>query len=139
MTIAPAWRRRIAEQARGRCGYCLTQEVVSGVPLTVEHILPIAKGGRTVEENLWLSCRLCNEAKGVLTEATDPESGATAALFNPRLQAWADHFAWSEDGTRIIGRTPTGRSTVKALALNGELRVRARAIWVQAGWHPPEE
>ena len=85
MTVAPALRQRLAKQARGRCGYCLTQEIVSGVPLTVEHILPIFKGGRTVEENLWLSCRLCNEAKGVLTEATDPESGTMVDLFNPRL------------------------------------------------------
>lgn len=138
MTIAPALRRRIAEQARYRCGYCLTQEIVSGVPLTVEHIIPIARGGQAVEENLWLSCRLCNEAKGVLTEAIDPESGATFPLFNPRLQVWADHFAWSEDGTHVIGQTPTGRCTVNALSLNDELRVRARAIWVEAGWHPPE-
>jgi 5-methylcytosine-specific restriction endonuclease McrA len=67
LTVAPALRQLLAVQARGRCGYCLTQEIVSGVPLTVEHILLISKGGRTVEENLWLSCRLCNEAKGVLT------------------------------------------------------------------------
>jgi hypothetical protein len=138
LTVAPALRQLLAVQARGRCGYCLTQEIVSGVPLTVEHILPISKGGRTVEENLWLSCRLCNEAKGVLTEATDPESGTMVDLFNPRLQAWADHFAWNDDGTRVIGRTPTGRSTVNALSLNSELRVAARAIWVEAGWHPPE-
>jgi hypothetical protein len=56
----------------------------------------------------------------------DPESGTMIDLFNPRLQAWADHFAWSEDGTRIIGLTPTGRSTVNALSLNSELRAAAR-------------
>jgi hypothetical protein len=68
----------------------------------------------------------------------DPESGTMIDLFNPRLLAWADHFAWSEDGTRVIGLTPTGRSTVNALSLNSELHVAARAIWVEAGWHPPE-
>jgi len=116
----------------------LTQEVVSGVPLTMEHIIPQAKGGGTVEENLWLSCRLCNEAKGVLTEAVDPISSTVAPLFNPRTQVWAEHFAWSEDGAQVIGRTPTGRATVVALKLNSELHVRARAIWVEAGWHPPQ-
>lgn len=131
-------RQRVAEQARHRCGYCLTQEVVSGVPLTMEHIIPQAKGGGTVEENLWLSCRLCNEAKGVLTEAVDPISSTVAPLFNPRTQVWAEHFAWSEDGAQVIGRTPTGRATVVALKLNSELHVRARAIWVEAGWHPPQ-
>jgi 5-methylcytosine-specific restriction endonuclease McrA len=93
LTVSPTLRQRLNEQTRGHCGYCLTQEIVSGIPLTVEHILPISKGGRTVDENLWLSCRLCNEAKGVLTEAMDPESGTMIDLFNPRLQAWADHFA----------------------------------------------
>jgi hypothetical protein len=114
LTTAQPLRQRIAEQARYRCGYCLTQEAVSGVPLTVEHIVPKAKGGQTVEENLWLSCRLCNEAKGVLTEAVDPKSGAAVPLFNPRIQVWADHFTWSEDSTRVIGRTSTGRATVVA-------------------------
>jgi hypothetical protein len=135
---ASTLRQRIVEQAQYRCGYCLTQEVVSGIPLTLEHIIPKAEGGQDVEENLWLSCRLCNEAKGILTEAVDPETGATVPLFNPRTQAWAEHFTWSEDGTRIIGQTPTGRATVVALSLNSELRVLARAIWVEAGWHPPE-
>ena len=130
-------RQRIAVQARYRCGYCLTQEVVSGIPLTLEHIIPKAKGGQDTEENLWLSCRLCNEAKGVLTEAIDPETGISVPLFNPRTQVWTEHFSWSDDGTSIIGQTPTGRATVVALSLNTELRIRARALWVEAGWHPP--
>ncbi len=130
-------RRRIAEQAGHRCGYCLTQEVVSGVPLTLEHIVPRAKGGQNTEENLWLSCRLCNEAKGVQTEALDPQTGESAPLFNPRTQDWTEHFARAEAGTHVIGQTPTGRATVAALDLNHEFRVRARAIWVEAGWHLP--
>lgn len=135
---APTLRQRVAERARHRCGFCLTQEVVSGIPLTLEHILPRAKGGKDRESNLWLSCRLCNEAKGILTEAIDPQTGTVAPLFNPRTEAWSEHFHWSEDGTHIIGQTPTGRATVAALSLNSELRLRARAIWVEAGWHPPE-
>ncbi len=135
---ARALRERIAEQAAHRCGYCLTQKVVSGIPLTLEHIIPKVKSGQDVEENLWLSCRLCNETKGVLVEAIDPQTGASVPLFNPRTQAWRAHFSWSGDGIRIIGQTPIGRATVVALSLNSDLRVRSRAIWVQAGWHPPE-
>ena len=131
-------RQRIAVQARHRCGYCLTLEVVSGIPLTLEHIIPKSRGGQDTEENLWLSCRLCNEAKGVLTEALDPHTDTFTSLFNPRLQSWTEHFTWSEDGTQIIGLTAIGRTTVAALSLNSELRVRARAIWVEAGWHPPK-
>ena len=135
--ISAALRQRIGQQAFGRCGYCLTQEVVSGIPLTIEHILPKAKGGGDEEENLWLSCRLCNEAKGVLTEFADPKTGEMAALFNPRTQRWTDHFTWNRAGTHIIGITAIGRATVAALTLNTKLRTFARALWVEAGWHPP--
>ena len=131
-------RRQIAEEAKYRCGYCQTQEVVSGIPLTVEHITPKAKGGSDDNANLWLSCRLCNEKKGTLIEAMNPETGDLVSLFNPRTQMWADHFTWSEDGIRIIPKTAVGRMTIDVLSLNDELRVRARAIWVKAGYHPPE-
>ena len=130
-------RRQIAEEAKYRCGYCQTQEVVSGIPLTVEHITPKAKGGSDDNANLWLSCRLCNEKKGTLIEAMNPETGDLVSLFNPRTQMWADHFTWSEDGIRIIPKTAVGRMTIDVLSLNDELRVRARAIWVKAGYHPP--
>jgi len=135
--MAAALRQRISQQASARCGYCLTQEVVSGIPLTLEHLVPKAKGGEDIEENLWLSCRLCNEAKGVLTEARDPETGARVPLFNPRRQRWREHFRWNQAGTHIIGITPIGRATVEVLLLNCELRLLARTLWVEAGWHPP--
>jgi HNH endonuclease len=131
-------RAQVAAQARYRCGYCLTQEVVSGIPLTLEHIIPRALGGADTEENLWLSCRLCNEAKGVQTEATDPDTEALVPLFNPRTDQWGEHFGWSEDGARLLGRTVAGRATIAALSLNSELRVRSRAIWVEVGYHPPK-
>ena len=132
-------RRQIAEEAKYRCGYCQTQEVVSGIPLTVEHITPKAKGGSDDNDNLWLSCRLCNEKKGIVSEAIDPETGDLVSLFNPRTQMWSDHFAWSEDGIHIMSKTAVGRMTVTVLSLNDELRVRSRAIWVKAGYHPPDE
>ena len=114
------------------------QEVVSGIPLTIEHIIPKARGGQDDDENLWLSCRLCNEKKRVLIEAIDPETSKSVPLFNPRLQTWSEHFVWREDGTYIIGKTAIGRATLEALSLNSDLRVRSRAIWVKGGFHPPD-
>ncbi len=131
-------RQRIAALARNRCGYCLLQEVVSGIPLTIEHLLPKAHSGGDEDDNLWLSCRLCNERKGTLVQAIDPAGVELVALFNPRTQQWDDHFIWSEDSTLILAKTASGRATIAALALNDELRVRARAIWVKSGWHPPK-
>lgn len=130
-------RTRIAEAAQYRCGYCLLQERVSGIALSIEHIIPKAQGGSDDDANLWLSCRTCNEKKGVRTEAVDPVTTTPVPLFNPRTQAWDDHFYWSAEGTQIVGKTPIGRAAVVALDLNDELRVRARWIWVRAGWHPP--
>ena len=131
------WRARLAEKTKNRCGYCHTQEIVSGVHLTLEHIIPQSKGGKSKESNLWLSCRLCNERKGVLIEHPDPETGSVVPLFNPASQNWADHFSWAEPGARIVGLTPIGRATIDALDLNDEFRVFSRAIWIEAGWHPP--
>ncbi|MCL4267878.1 MAG: HNH endonuclease [Anaerolineae bacterium] len=131
-------RPTLAVAANHRCGYCQTQEVVSGIPLTVEHLLPRAQGGKDEEENLWLSCRLCNEAKSGQTQAPDPQTGQIVPLFNPRTQQWSVHFAWSEDGTIILGLTPHGRATVYALDLNSEFRVRSRVLWVEIGKHPPD-
>lgn len=132
-------RPLIAAQAKYQCGYCQTQESISGIPLTIEHIIPIARGGTDDEDNLWLSCRLCNELKGTLTKAADPKTGQEVALFNPRSQMWKDHFAWDETGTHIIGQSAVGRATIAALSLNSDLRIHSRAIWVEAGWHPPRD
>jgi hypothetical protein len=86
-----------------------------------------------------LACASCNGYKGANTQAVDPESGEQVALFNPRQQRWREHFAWSEEGTTIIGLTAEGRATENALKLNHPLIVAARSIWVSAGLHPPEE
>jgi hypothetical protein len=105
----------------------------------VEHIVPLAAGGPSTEDNLWLACPLCNSHKGKRTHGIDPESGERAPLFDPRHQIWYEHFCWNEDGTLILGQTACGRATVVAIQLNNEHLVKARRRWVMAGWHPPQE
>ena len=132
-------RARVRNQAGDRCGYCLSpQALVLGL-LEIEHIIPKAEGGSDEEDNLWQSCRLCNGFKGVQTQALDPETGQRVPLFDPRRQHWSEHFAWSEDGTQIVGTTPCGRATVIALQLNNLIAVMVRRAWVAAGWHPPRD
>lgn len=136
--ISDTLRRRVREAARDRCGYCLSpQRFVMGA-LEVEHLVPRAKGGSDEEDNLWLSCSLCNRYKGARISATDPLTDNLAPLFNPRRDNWVEHFRWSAEGVRIEALTPTGRATVEALKLNNELAVEVRRNWVRAGWHPPE-
>ena len=137
--LSEGLRRRTAVAARHRCGYCLTSEAITAMPLHIEHIIPIAAGGLSEEENLWLACALCNGHKGTQTHHVDPASGEWVRLFNPRNQIWREHFAWSEDGLEILGLTVCGRATVEALKLNNEFLRRARRRWVAVGWHPPAE
>jgi hypothetical protein len=135
--VPESLRQRVREAARDRCGYCLSpQRLVMGT-LEVEHLVPRAKGGSDEEENLWLSCSLCNRYKGAQVSAIDPSSGNATRLFNPRRDRWSDHFIWSANGASITGRTPEGRATVEALKLNNELAVEVRRNWARAGWHPP--
>ena len=132
-------RRRVAKQARYRCGYCLTQEAVIGSPMEFDHLLPRALGGPTTEDNLWLACSLCNDYKGNRFLIIDPQTGVNVSVFNPRQQEWEKHFVWSADSTRIDGTTAVGRATVAALQLNRPSLVLARRLWVAAGWHPPQD
>lgn len=137
--ISAEVRERVRRRAGDRCGYCLSpQRLVLG-PLEIEHVIPTAAGGPDRETNLWLACRLCNNFKGAQTNALDAITGRRGKLFNPRRQRWRVHFGWSDDGTRILGKTPCGRATVLALRLNNLIAVMVRREWVAAGWHPPGE
>ena len=131
-------RELVARTACHRCGYCLSQEAVVGTPMVIDHIVPESLGGPTEEVNLWLACPLCNAHKGDRITALDANTGEIVRLFNPRQQVWVDHFEWTSEGDRIVGRTPIGRATVIALQLNRPSLVRARRAWVSVGWHPPE-
>jgi hypothetical protein len=133
-------QQRVRVTARDRCGYCLSPQRLVMARLEIEHLVPRSKGGGDDEENLWLSCPICNKYKGNLTEAIDPRTGLLFPLFNPRKQSWFEHFRWSADGLRIIGLTPEGRATVAALHLSDDAdALIVRSFWAQAGWHPPTE
>jgi hypothetical protein len=106
-----------SEDDEHRCGYCLTPASFMPVRFEMEHIIPERSGGQTVRSNLWLSCPSCNRFKGTKTSSIDPDTQVTVPLSNPRVQHWSDHFEWSSDGARVIGRTAIGRATVAALKL----------------------
>jgi hypothetical protein len=137
--VSKSLRERVAARARHRCGYCLSAEAVVGAPMEIDHIIPESRGGLTEEDNLWLACSLCNDHKGDRIAALDPVTGEVVRLFDPRRQVWGEHFAWTADGERVVGLTPTGRATAAALHLNRPALVAARRAWVAVGWHPPAD
>ena len=139
MAASPKVRRAVAARDKDRCAYCQTSEDNCGLAMHLDHIVPEAAGGESVVGNLCLACFSCNVAKGAQQAAVDPATGETASLYHPVRQRWTEHFEWSEDDTRIVGKTPTGRATVLALKMNNLTVVFARRRWVSAGWHPPPD
>ena len=132
----------IVEQVRRRanylCEYCHPAEQWQYVPFSLDHVIPLAHGGKESLDNLSLACFHCNRRKSDLTEALDPTTGEIVPLFNPRLHSWSDHFTWSADKLRIIGLTPTGLATIERLGLNRERVVRLRAADLLVDRHPPK-
>jgi len=52
------WKRRIAD---GRCHYC--HRAVGVRQLTLDHVVPLIRGGRSVRGNVVPACKDCNTAK----------------------------------------------------------------------------
>lgn len=55
-------RREVWEACQGRCVYCA--ELLSRNAMTLDHVLPRARGGRNARSNLVAACEGCNTAKG---------------------------------------------------------------------------
>src|SRR5579871_4367366 len=101
-TIPARVRQRIEELDGQRCAYCRSPLVV-GIPMVVEHIVPLVASGTSTVDNLCLSCYRCNEFKGPRQDGHDAETGQTVALFHPRQQRWTDRFVWDDEGARVRG------------------------------------
>jgi hypothetical protein len=136
-SLSDKLRRQVVGRAGGICEYCGNQQELNIGTFQIDHIYPQALGGSTTLDNLALACPACNMAKYMQARAIDPQTGRRVALYHPRRQRWARHFQWSEDYSRIIGRTMCGRATVAALQMNRNRMVRLRLYWRALGLHPP--
>lgn len=67
-------RQNIFRRDNNRCQYCGTHE-----DLTLDHVLPKSKGGKTSWDNLVTACRRCNSNKGYHT----PEEAQMPLLTKP--------------------------------------------------------
>jgi hypothetical protein len=61
--MSQSLRFRILERDGFKCAKC-GRGNQDGVMLEVDHILPIAKGGKTTDDNLQTLCKECNRGKG---------------------------------------------------------------------------
>ena len=134
--IPQAVRQAVAERAGRCCEYCRSQERYSVHSFSIDHVVPISRGGATVPSNLAFACPGCNGHKHTKTTASDPVTLVTVGLFDPRTQAWGDHFAWNDDYSLIIGLSAVGRATVEALDLNRATLVNLRQALHELRLHP---
>ena len=126
MSVSAALRRQVRERARERCEYCLLAEVQAFFPHEPDHIISRKHGGQTVLEILALACFDCNRFKGSDIASVDPVSGALTSIFNPRTQAWSDHFQFDEG--YIVPLTRIGRATERLLRFNVPHRIVIGAV-----------
>lgn len=136
--IPVASKQLVFNRASGLCEYCRSQARFAIDPLVIDHIQPVSRGGKTIAENLALSCQTCNNYKYTKTEAVDPVTNQSVSLFHPRKMLWEEHFTWNKDVTQSIGITPTGRATISLLQINREGVVNMRRVLAIMGYHPPD-
>lgn len=67
------WRRKRFKKQAGNCAYCGVPMVIEpqgSRPLaTLDHVIPISRGGEHHWENAVCACEKCNHSKGDLTAA----------------------------------------------------------------------
>lgn len=84
-------RHRIFARDRYRCQYCGRRG--TAFDLTLDHILPKSRGGRTLAENLVTACLACNNRKSDRT----PEEARMPLLTNPAaLYYGLERAAWRD-------------------------------------------
>lgn len=71
-------RRRVIERDGLYCVYC--DDDLRDAEIHMDHVIPESKGGETSYNNLQVTCRKCNLAKGVLTEEEFTQRLRTRAL-----------------------------------------------------------
>ena len=136
--ISETTQNIVRERAKFLCEYCHASEKWQYIPFTVDHIIPLSKGGTNSIDNLALACFHCNRQKSDKINVLD-ESKTEIPLFNPRINIWAENFIWSKDTLSIIGLTAIGRITVITLDLNRTRIINIRAADREVGRHPPKD
>lgn len=129
--IPTAIRSLVRERANYCCEYCLIPEAFTFASHEIDHIIARKHGGQTTEDNLALSCTICNQHKGSDLASIDPETNELTPLYHPRKYKWRKHF--KIQGTRIIALTPEGRVTVRLLQFNRQERCEERKLLINAG------
>lgn len=125
-------RELVRQQAGNACEYCrIPQEATPAISFHVEHTIAKQHGAGDDPNLLALARDRCMAYKWPTLASIDPDTGDLVPLFNPRQDAWANHFALR--GGEIVGLTGTGRATVRLLNMNSPRRAELREEWLDEG------
>ena len=123
--VPAALRKLVRERAKFTCEYCRIHEDGVLLPHEPDHIIAVKHRGTTTEVNLAWACFTCNRAKASDLASIDIETEKIVPLFNPRDDAWEDHFSLERNG-QISPLTDVGRVTEFLLKLNRAEHIEIR-------------
>src|SRR5829696_2758759 len=132
--MTPSVERSVRQRAKGACEYCRMPQSAFVLSFPIDHIIARQHGGSSRTSNLALACLRCNLRKGPNIAGIDPMTRQIVALYHPRRDAWGEHFRWR--GPRLIGLTPSGRATIRVLAINHPDAVALRKSLMAEGSFP---
>lgn len=124
-------REEVRLRATDRCEYCQMPQGGTVLPHEADHIRSQKHGGPTAHENLCWACAWCNSFKGTDIAAYPPGSNEIVPLFNPRIDAWDEHFFWV--GAILRGKTSVGAATIALLRINQPERIEHRRLLMRVG------
>lgn len=87
-------RRNLFKRDHFTCQYCRTKPGTE--TLTIDHIVPKSRGGKTTWENCVLACLTCNIKKG---NRTPLEAGLTLNT-KPKRPSWSPFYAFARKSRR---------------------------------------
>ena len=80
-------RRNLHRRDQNTCQYCGAR--LASESLTIDHVVPISRGGKTAWENCVLACHRCNGRKANRT----PQEARMKPLHEPGQPAWSPRYA----------------------------------------------
>lgn len=135
MTHTTAALRRLAvARASNHCEYCGLTQDGQVATFHIDHVTPVAAGGATSEDNLALACVSCSLRKGRVRPQSTSFPARRHLYSIPETMTGTSNFYWDE--LYLVGRTPTGRATVVALAMNRTSILMIRGEEADRGRHP---
>lgn len=129
--ISAALRREVRNRAHQRCEYCRIPDEISSFGHQVDHIISIKQGGTSEPDNLAYACIRCNRYKGSDVAAYDVDSQKLTSFYNPRSQAWDEHFELKNG--LMVGKTDVGRVTIRIFQMNHPKQVETRQNLIGKG------